>query len=486
MMMHIRHAAVAGAFYPGNPRDLDTMVRRFLADAETTVPEGPIPKAIIAPHAGYVYSGAVAATAYARLAPAAGVVRRVVLLGPCHRVAVTGLAVSSADAFETPLGAVPLDKKAIESIVSLPQVSVFDATHEDEHSLEVHLPFLQEIFDQFSLVPLVVGRASGDEVADVLERLWGGPETLIVISSDLSHYLDYETAREIDAATCKAIETLDASAIGGAQACGRVPVAGLLTLARRRGLRATTLDLRNSGDTAGDRNRVVGYGAWMFTEDADASRQPGGEEPAESETLAAQTRALLDTHGATLLRVAADSIKHGLDFDRPLGVNMGDYPEPVHAEGATFVTLKRDNGLRGCIGSPSAYRPLIVDVAENGFAAAFKDSRFPKLNRDELPGLAVSVSVLSPPSPVSFATELELLAQLRPNIDGLIIQDGGRRALFLPQVWASLPRPKPFLDQLKIKAGLDAAFWSDDIKAWRFVAESVSSETLDDPASPWV
>ena len=218
--------------------------------------------------------------------------------------------------------------------------------------------------------------------------LWGGPETVIVISSDLSHYLDYETAREIDAATCKAIETLDASAIGGAQACGRIPVAGLLTLARRRGLRATTLDLRNSGDTAGDRDRVVGYGAWMFTEDADAGGQANAEQPAESETLAAQTRALLDTHGATLLRVAATSIKHGLDFERPLGVDMGDYPEALRDEGASFVTLKRDDRLRGCIGSPSAYRPLIVDVAENGFAAAFKDSRFPKLNRDELTGLA--------------------------------------------------------------------------------------------------
>ncbi len=484
-MMHIRHAAVAGAFYPGNPRDLDTMVRRFLADAETTVPEGPTPKAIIAPHAGYVYSGAVAASAYARLAPAAGVVRRVVLLGPCHRVAVNGLAVSSADAFETPLGAVPLDKKAIESIISLPQVSVFDATHEDEHSLEVHLPFLQEIFDEFSLVPLVVGRASGDEVAVVLERLWGGPETLIVISSDLSHYLDYETAREIDAATCKAIETLDASAIGGAQACGRVPVAGLLTLARRRGLRATTLDLRNSGDTAGDRNRVVGYGAWMFTEDTNAGGQANAEQQAESETLAAQTRALLDTHGATLLRVAATSIKHGLDFERPVGVDMGDYPEALRDEGASFVTLKRDDRLRGCIGSPSAYRPLIVDVAENGFAAAFKDSRFAKLSRDELTGLAVSISVLSPTSPMTFGTEFELLAQLRPNIDGLIIQAGDRRALFLPQVWESLPRPGQFLEKLKIKAGLDGDFWSGDIKAWRFVAESVSSETLDNPASLW-
>ena len=266
MMTHIRRAAVAGAFYPGNPRDLDTMVRRFLADAEANVPKGPVPKAIIAPHAGYIYSGAIAATAYARVKPAADLVRRVVLLGPCHRVAVNGLAVSSANAFETPLGTIPLDRPAIESILPLPQVSVFDPTHENEHSLEVHLPFLQEIFSDFSLVPLVVGRASGDDVAEVLERLWGGSETVIVVSSDLSHDLDYDTAQRMDAATSEAIEALDPSAIDFGQACGRVPVAGLLTLARRRALDVTTLDLRNSVDVTGVPGRVVGYGAWMFTE----------------------------------------------------------------------------------------------------------------------------------------------------------------------------------------------------------------------------
>lgn len=486
-MMHIRHAAVAGAFYPGDPHDLDTMVRRFLADAETKTPEGPPPKAIIVPHAGYIYSGAVAATAYARLKQSAGVVRRVVLLGPCHRVAVTGLAVSSADAFATPIGTIPLDKTAIQSILSLPQVSVFDATHEDEHSLEVHLPFLQEIFDDISLVPLVVGRASSNEVADVLERLWGGPETVIVISSDLSHYLDYETARRIDATTCKAIESLDASAVGEAQACGRIPVAGLLTMARRHGLRVTTLDLKNSGDTAGDRKRVVGYGAWMFTEGGNCRPRSSVEEAGDSasNTLARQTRALLDAHGAPLLRVAAASIKHGLDFERPLGVNLGDHPEAFRANGATFVTLKRDNRLRGCIGSPTAYRPLVVDVAENGFAAAFKDTRFGALKREELEELSMSISVLSPPSQMRFADEAELLDQLRPGKDGLIIQDGDHRALFLPQVWESLPKPRRFLDQLKTKAGLDSGFWSDGFKAWRFVAESISSAQLDHPAALW-
>lgn len=265
-MTQIRHAAVAGLFYPEDRDELDHAVRHLLSDAPVHAERERIPKALIVPHAGYIYSGPVAASAYARLKAVAGRVRRVVLLGPCHRVPFRGLAVSSADAFETPLGAVPVDKEALAGVLELPQVKVFNATHADEHSLEVHLPFLQHILGDFTLVPIVAGEASAEEVAEALERLWGGPATLIVISSDLSHYLDYDTARQIDAKTCRAIESLDPSVIDSDQACGRVPVAGLLTAARRRDLAVTTLDLRNSGDTAGDRRRVVGYGAWMFAE----------------------------------------------------------------------------------------------------------------------------------------------------------------------------------------------------------------------------
>ena len=190
-----------------------------------------------------------------------------VLLGPCHRVPVRGLAVSGADAFATPLGNVPVDKEAAKRILDLPQVQVFDATHEQEHSLEVHLPFLQVVLKEFAIVPLVVGNASDDEVAQVIERLWGGPETLIVVSTDLSHYLDYDAARRMDTATCRAIEKLDAGGIGREQACGRIPVKGLLALAKRRRLKIATVDLRNSGDTAGTRDRVVGYGSWLLFED---------------------------------------------------------------------------------------------------------------------------------------------------------------------------------------------------------------------------
>ncbi len=260
----VREAAVAGQFYPGSAAELDASVRKFLNDADEG--EGEVPKAIIAPHAGYVYSGAVAAVAYARLKPASKKIKRVVLLGPCHRVPVRGLALSGADAFATPLGQVPVDKDWAAQILDLPGVEVFDDTHEMEHSLEVHLPFLQVVLDEFSVVPLVVGQAAPSLVADVIEALWGGEETLIVVSSDLSHYLGYADAQAIDGATCKAIENLDGAAISSDGACGRFPVGGLLEIARRRGMTVTTLDLRNSGDTAGPKDKVVGYGSWMFQE----------------------------------------------------------------------------------------------------------------------------------------------------------------------------------------------------------------------------
>ena len=260
-MQNIRRPAVAGMFYPDDPRELHTMLQGFL---QNTKPGGEAPKAIIAPHAGYIYSGPIAATAYAQLALDRVDITRIVLLGPSHRVPFRGLALSSAEAFLTPLGEVPLDLRAKDRLADLPQVKVLDEAHAMEHSLEVHLPFLQEILDSFTLIPLVVGEASTKEVGEVVERLWDGPETRIVISSDLSHYHDYRTAQRLDQATSEAIETLQPEDIGYEDACGRNPVNGLLEVAQKYGLKGKTLDLRNSGDTAGPRNQVVGYGAYVF------------------------------------------------------------------------------------------------------------------------------------------------------------------------------------------------------------------------------
>jgi AmmeMemoRadiSam system protein B len=260
-MSGIRLPAVAGTFYPAESLALRSSVRRYLRDARPGASR--VPKALIAPHAGHVYSGPIAASAYAALEPVRDRIERVVLLGPSHRVFVRGLAVPASDWFRTPLGPVAVDRQAIDAILDLPQVIVSDEAHAFEHSLEVHLPFLQEVLGDFSLVPLVVGDARPQEVAGVLDRLWGGEETLIVVSSDLSHYHDYETARRMDAATSRAIEALEPAAIDPEHACGCVPVQGLLVAAREHGLRVTAIDLRNSGDTAGPRERVVGYGAYV-------------------------------------------------------------------------------------------------------------------------------------------------------------------------------------------------------------------------------
>lgn len=266
-MSAFRPPAVAGSFYPGDPAALAASVDRLLAAFPAT--SGAPPKVLIVPHAGYIYSGATAAAAYAKLLPLRQKIRRVVLLGPTHRVAVSGLALPASAAFATPLGEIRLDIEAMAQVRDLPQVVVSDRVHAQEHSLEVQLPFLQRALDDFSLVPLAVGDAAPESVAEVLERLWGGPETLIVISSDLSHFLPYAAARQVDRDTCQQILHF-ATDLEPTQACGAFPLNGLLLAAGRRDLQPELLELCNSGDTAGDRQRVVGYAAFALSETANA------------------------------------------------------------------------------------------------------------------------------------------------------------------------------------------------------------------------
>ncbi len=264
-MTAVRPSAVAGMFYPADPRTLADEVQGFLAEAH---PHKVRPKALIVPHAGYIYSGPIAASAYTTLKNFAPQIRRVVLLGPTHRVAVRGLALPDAEAFDTPLGRVKLDTAAMRTISGLPQVVVSGKAHALEHSLEVQLPFLQSVLPDFTLLPLAVGMATAEEVAEVLEALWGGDETLIVISSDLSHYLPYADAQSFDGKTADYILNLR-EPIDHDQACGGTPISGLIIAARKHHLQPNLLDLRNSGDTAGSQDRVVGYAAFAFTQAAE-------------------------------------------------------------------------------------------------------------------------------------------------------------------------------------------------------------------------
>jgi AmmeMemoRadiSam system protein B len=259
--MTVRKPAVAGLFYAADEGALRRDVDAMLDAAHASGPS--VPKALIAPHAGFRYSGPVAASAYKLLEPARQRIRRVLLLGPAHRVYLDGMAIPSADGFATPLGTIPLDRELLAKIAPMPEVSISDKAHRDEHSVEVQLPFLQTVLEQFSLAPVVVGRCAPEPVAAVIDAAWGGPETLIVISSDLSHYHPYEEARRIDAQTCSRI-VANAMDLGGGEACGAHAINGLMATRGGRNLEVEAVDTRNSGDTSGTRDRVVGYGSFVL------------------------------------------------------------------------------------------------------------------------------------------------------------------------------------------------------------------------------
>ena len=442
-MPNTRPAAVAGSFYPDDPIAL----KRTLADLLANVKPGGVsrpPKALIVPHAGYIYSGAIAASAYARIAALRGRIRRVVLLGPTHRVYVRGMALPDADRFATPLGEITLDREGMQSLADLPQVTMNSAAHQLEHSLEVQLPFLQQVLGDFLLLPLAVGEASATEVAQVLERVWGGDETLIVVSSDLSHYLPDAMARRIDRATADAILALNPH-LNHEQACGATPINGLLLAAQQHGLQAIALDLRNSSDTAGDPERVVGYAAFAFHESAASDHAD-------------------DEQGSTLLKLARSEIGKHLGHTLP---SPSDAPW-LAEHGACFVTLTQQGELRGCIGSLEAHRPLGADVRANAVAAAFRDPRFMPLSREEFNDIRVEVSVLSPAEQMAAGSEEDAWASLRPGVDGVIFEYEQYRSTFLPQVWEQLPQPAEFLAHLKRKAGLPMDFWADNVRLSRY------------------
>jgi MEMO1 family protein len=460
MTRTVRPAAVAGRFYPAQAAALAAEVDAYLARVALQTGEA-VPKLVIVPHAGYVYSGAVAAQAYARVAAWRSRVRRVVLLGPTHRVAVRGIAAPTAAAFDTPLGRVAVDHAALRRLADLPQVLAHDEAHALEHALEVQLPLLQRVLDDFSVVPLAVGQVGADAVAQVLDRLWGGDETLIVISSDLSHYLSYDDARASDHATVQQVLAFDAT-LRPAQACGATPVNAALAVARRRGLAPRLLHLCNSGDTAGNtpdgRRRVVGYAAIAFDARAGQAADDGRADDAAL--------------GPALLSRARNAIAQRL--------GQACVDEPAHAAmaepGATFVTLHRAGALRGCIGRMQADRALEADVRANAAAAAFRDSRFAPLGRDEFAGLHIKVSVLEPAQPLGALGEADALARIEPGRDGLLLQWRGAHATFLPQVWAQLPAAADFLAALKRKAGLARDFWADDLRLSRYGVRSFDTQ----------
>jgi hypothetical protein len=443
---------VAGMFYPADPDALNGLIADVRKRAR---PDGGVaPKGVVAPHAGLVYSGSVAATAFGPWARRAEPPRRIVIVGPAHRVSFSGVAIHPATKWRTPLGEVPVAPGAHAELAQAPRIVVDPRPFAGEHSLEMHLIMLQAMLPApFEIIPILVGDAEPHTVAEALRRVWGGPETVIAVSSDLSHFLDQRSATSIDADTARRLETLDAAALDGRRACGFLPLRAALEIAAERDMRATGLHLATSADAGADSSRVVGYGAFAL-------------EYAASARLAETDRERLLVACMTALQVAAQA-----GGEAPI-MKPDDLSAALSAWRATFVTLTDNERLRGCIGSLEPRRPLLEDAPANTAQAAFADPRFPPLKESELAGLRLDVSILSHPRPIPAASEAELANALEPERDGLMISAGGRRALFLPSVWRHLPDAGVFVRRLMAKAGFESKRWPEGLEARRFRVES--------------
>ena len=418
-------------------------------------PDGGVaPKVVVAPHAGVVYSGSVAATAFGAWARRPEPPGRIVIVGPAHRVAFSGVAVHPASKWRTPLGEAPVAPVAHAELAEAPSVVVDPRPFVGEHSLEMHLIMLQAMLPApFEIVPILVGDADPRCVAEALRRVWGGPETVVAVSSDLSHFLDRGRAESIDSDTARRIETLDAAALDGRRACGFLAVKAALEIAAERDMRASGLHLATSADMGADASRVVGYGAFAL-------------EYAASARLAEADRERLLSACMTALGVAART------SGKAPAPTLDGLSPALSAWRATFVTLTENERLRGCIGSLSPNRPLIEDALANTAQAGFADPRFPPLKESELTGLRLDVSILSHPRPIPAESESELAGALEPDRDGLILSAGRRCALFLPSVWRHLPDTRAFVRHLMAKAGFEPNRWPERLQARRFRVES--------------
>jgi AmmeMemoRadiSam system protein B/AmmeMemoRadiSam system protein A len=448
----VRQPAWAGSFYPADPGELAATIDEYSRRAAATglvLPVSRRLRAVVMPHAGYQYSGWTAAHAGRILK--SDDFRKVVLIGPDHRVGFANGSVSGADYYQTPLGRVPVHHDA-EVLLGNPRLfRTVAASEQSEHSLEVILPFLQRYLRDFQLVPLVLGNADLAATAGALAPLIDR-RTLVVVSSDLSHYLPYGEAVVKDRDTIDRILAGDSAALAAADnnACGKNGLLVLLELARRLNWQPVLLHYANSGDTAGDRNRVVGYAALAFYE---------GEE----EKIMSDQKQLSPEQGRDLVQLARLTI--GERLRQPVaGGNLDKLAVTLAAPACqekrgVFVTLHKHGQLRGCIGSLTGYRPIVEGVREHALNAAFNDYRFQPLRAEELPELDIEVSILSEPVPLAYRDGADLLARLRPGVDGVIIRSGGASATFLPQVWEQLPDPAAFLSHLCQKAGLPAQEW---------------------------
>lgn len=447
-MQKTRPMAAAGKFYTSDKEALIKQLKEFeqnnIRDYEYKT------RAVIVPHAGYIYSGKLASEGFQYLDKN---VKNVFIIAPPHYVPVKNVALSEFEKWATPLGEIEVNKEINDELLRNFGCEYQDDAFRNEHSIEVQVPFIQRLMPNVKIVPLLIGQNHG-KAEKIIKHYWNNPENAFVISSDLSHFYPSTEAKKIDSVTAEMIETKNLENFSHDQACGGMGVCALVNFAKEKGFSLIRVGMVNSGDVTGDNLRVVGYGSWLLYE---------GE----------KNEFIKKYFSDFVINVCKQSILAVLD-DRPH--KLEKIPAVFKEYGACFVTLEKNDDLRGCIGSIIAHRSLIDDLVKNAQNSAFSDPRFQPLKKDEFRDLSINVSLLSTPEKMDFKDEADLLNQIRPFIDGIIIKDRGYQAVYLPSVWEQLPEKEMFLNSLKIKAGMPPKYFSDTFEAYRYTTEYIKSD----------
>lgn len=433
-----KRATAAGTFYPANKNELETLIESYKISEPKYYS-----RAVIVPHAGYKFSGQLAAKGIQLLKKE---VKNIFIFAPAHYERIFGCSVCDYDKFETPLGDIEVNKELTKEIKKLCECNIGNFVFEREHSIEVLLPLIKKYLPETKIIPVLYGCENFKNLEETIEHFYEDEKNAFIISSDLSHFYPEKESNKIDNYTAKMIEENNTANFEQEQACGAVGICGLIEFAKKKGFSLIRAGLSNSAAITGDSSRVVGYGCWFLYE---------GE----------KNKFIKDYYSDFVIKTCKDSILSGLQLGH---TDLKNYNCVFEESGASFVTLELDGILRGCIGSIIPHRALIQDLIKNAHGAAFSDPRFPALTLNELNKINIKVSLLSRPERLNFDTEEELLEKLKPYEDGLIIRDGNYQAVFLPDVWEQLPDKKEFLEQLKLKAGLPKNYFSESLEAFLF------------------
>lgn len=445
-MNNVKHSSTSGTFHPADKNELELIIDEFLKSAEKYSEYSS--RAIIAPHAGYIYSGQLAAEGFKYLDKKA---KNVFIIAPSHYARIYGFAVPDYDGWETPLGTIEINKNITDELNKNFQAEYSKKGFEREHAIEAQIPFVQSILPDAKIVPIVYGCENYKNITEIIDYYWENPENAFVISSDLSHYYPEREANRIDAYTAQLIENGKINEFEPELACGAVGISALVDFAKEKKYSLIRVGLTNSAKRTGDTSKVVGYGSWFVYD---------GE----------KTQYIKEYFSDYIIRLCKDSILSGFHLGNAL---PKQHPAVLDEKGACFVTLEIDGRLRGCIGSIIAHRPLINDIVKNAHAAAFSDPRFSPLTKDEFEKIEINVSILTKPERIEFKSEEDLLEKIVPYKDGIIIRDGEYQAVYLPIVWEQLPDKKLFMASLKEKAGLPANYFSESLQVYRFYTTSI-------------